>query len=172
MDFEDIVRPYISILFRIAYTYVKDSHAAEDIVQDVLIKAYERQTQFRGEANYETYLVKMTINRSYDYLRSWHYRQLVLTNKWSDLLNHSHTPENSLLTKEQNITVAELILRLQPKYREVLFFYYYLQYDVNEIAMLLKLSVNTVKTRLVRARKMLKNLTTKLEVDFNETEFN
>ena len=79
--FEQLVITYAEELLRLAFTYVKDKQIAEDIVQDVLMKAFEKQSDFRGEASYKTYLYRLTINRSYDYLRSWSYKNTVVTNK-------------------------------------------------------------------------------------------
>lgn len=72
-DFNEIARNNVDTLFRVAYTYVQNDQPAEDIVQDVFLKAFERKEQYRGEADYKTYLIRMTINRSHDMLRSWSY---------------------------------------------------------------------------------------------------
>ena len=66
-------------LLRLAYTYVKKHDVAEDLVQDVLLKAFEQREQFLGQSSYRTYLYRMTINRCYDYFRSWSYRNTIVT---------------------------------------------------------------------------------------------
>ena len=156
-DFNDIARMYVDDLFRIAYTYVQNAQLAEDIVQDVFLKAFERQEQFRGDSNYKTYLVRMTINRSKDILKSWPYRNFVLKNTVLNLLHFEQSAEDVVLSKNRHSEIAEKILTLKPKYREVLYFYYYHDYDVKALAKLLGISENTIKTRLVRARKQLKD---------------
>lgn len=171
MDFNEIARNHVDVLFRIAYTYVQSEQLAEDIVQDVFLKAFERQDQFRGEANYKTYLIKMTINRSHDMLRSWSYRNYVLSNTFTNILRFDKSAEETVLYENDNAELAKVILKLKPKYREVIFLYYYQDYDVNEIASLLYLSVNTVKTRLVRARAQLKENMKGEEVFTDDTLF-
>ncbi|WP_281272168.1 RNA polymerase sigma factor [Ureibacillus endophyticus] len=59
--FEELVETYAESLIQVAYSYVKNKQMAEDIVQDVFIKAFEKKSQFRGDSSYKTYLYKMTI---------------------------------------------------------------------------------------------------------------
>lgn len=154
MDIDEIASTYIEDLYKVAYTYVKNPQMAEDIVQDVLLKAYEKQDQFRGDANYKTYLIRMVINRSHDVLRSWSYRNHQLTNTFTQLFT-SHSTEDTVIQKNEEEQLAKYVLALKPKYREVIYLYYYLDYSVKEIASLLQTAENTVKTRLARARKQL-----------------
>lgn len=141
-------------LLRLAYTYVKNKQAAEDIVQDVLLKAFEKQLLFREEATYRTYLYRMTINRSYDYLRSWHYKNTTMGEKIQHLFGRS--TEQDIVTKSENRLLAQAVLSLPLKYREVIVLTYYLDYSSEEIGLLLNCSSATVRTRLARGRKKLK----------------
>ncbi|KOS60640.1 sigma-70 family RNA polymerase sigma factor [Lysinibacillus agricola] len=168
MDFDEVAREYMKDLFKIAYSYVKNVQLAEDIVQDVMIKAFERQEQFRGESNYKTYLIRMTINRSYDILRSWSYRNYQLTNTFTSFFNHSKSTEELAEERSSNKELYEHVFNLSIKYREVIYLYYYLDYSVKEIGVLLDLSENTVKTRLARGREKLKKLLKEEEAIFNE----
>ena len=61
--------------------YVGNKQTAEDIVQDVFLKAFVKQKVFRGESSYETYLYRMTINRCHDYFRNWSFKNLFYTNE-------------------------------------------------------------------------------------------
>ena len=97
----------------------------------------------------------MTINRCYDYFRSWSYRNTIVTEqitkfmKKPDLIQ-PHIKEESYL--------GHCLLSLPLKYREVLILYYYKDLSQDAIADLLSISVNTVKTRMVRGREKLKKL--------------
>lgn len=151
---QEIEKHYVSLL-KLAYTYVKNREMAQDIVQDVIEKALQSKSAFRGDASYKTYLVRMTINRSYDYLRNWRYKQLSLTTTIVQLL-HLETPEKKAIQSDENAALGLEILKLKPHYREVIVLYYYEDYSVNEIASILDVSENTVKTRLKRGRDQLK----------------
>lgn len=143
-------------LLRLAYTYAKNKQAAEDIVQDVLLKAFEKQTSFREEATYRTYLYRMTINRSYDYLRSWHYKNTFVGEKIQHLFGRSS--EQNVMRQSENHQLTQAVLTLPLKYREVIVFTYYLDYSSEEIGMLLNCSSATVRTRLARGSKKLKSV--------------
>ncbi|ATP41597.1 RNA polymerase subunit sigma-24 [Solibacillus sp. R5-41] len=156
MQLEQFVRMHGEELLRLAVTYVKNTQVAEDIVQDVLLKAFEQQQQFRGESTYRTYLYRMTINRSYDYLRSWSYKNTILTNKIQKIFRGTKSAEQQVIELTENARLGQAILQLPLKYREVIILYYYKEFNIEEIAQLLSKSSNTVKTRLRRGREKLK----------------
>ena len=159
---EEFIYKHGEELLRLAYTYVKKHDVAEDIVQDVLLKAFEQQDQFLGKSSYKTYLYRMTINRCYDYFRSWSYRNTLLTDGFSKITKKSSS------SNEDSTHVGECLLQLPIKYREVLILYYYKDFTQEEIASLLSVSVNTVKTRMVRGRERLKKL---LKEDISDGTF-
>ena len=160
---EDFIYKHGEELLRLAYTYVKKHDIAEDIVQDVLLKAFEQQDQFLGKASYKTYLYRMTINRCYDYFRSWSYRNTILTDGFSKIMK-----KQPFHSDEASTHVGECILQLPIKYREVLILYYYKDFTQEGISALLSISVNTVKTRMVRGRERLKKL---LKEEINDGTF-
>ena len=143
-------------LLRLAYTYVKKHDVAEDLVQDVLLKAFEQREQFLGHASYRTYLYRMTINRCYDYFRSWTYRNTIVTEQITKFIKKPDLFEQPDLEEESYL--GHCILSLPLKYREVLILYYYKDLSQEEIAELLSISINTVKTRMVRGRERLKKI--------------
>jgi len=155
-ELEKFISEHGEELLRLAYTYVKNKQAAEDIVQDVLLKAFEKEAVFRGDSTYRTYLYRMTINRSYDYLRSWHYKNTILGEKIQRFFGHS--TEHNLDKRSDNRLLAETVLALPVKYREVIVFTYYLGHSSEEIGTLLNCSSATVRTRLARGREKLKTM--------------
>lgn len=157
MQLEQFIREHGEELLRLAYTYVKNREAAEDVVQDVLLKAYEQREQFRGGSTYRTYLYRMTINRSYDYLRSWSYKNTVLTNKIQQIFQGTKSSEQQVIDLSENKRLGQAVFELPVKYREVIILYYYKELKIDEIAHLLSCTDNTVKTRLRRGREKLKS---------------
>lgn len=160
---KELENHYVTLL-KLAYTYVKNREMAEDIVQDVCERAIQRADDFRGDASYKTYFIRMTINRSYDYLRSWKYKQLSLTNTFVQLL-HLETPEQKAMQHDENAQLGLQILKLKPMYREVLVLYYYEDLSTAEIAQILEIPEATIRTRLKRGREQLKE---KLELKGGE----
>lgn len=150
--FKEIMETYSDYLLRIAYLYVKDWQVAEDIVQDTFLSYYVRFEQFEERASLKTYLVRIAINKCKDYLKSWKYRKLSLTNQFFGGKNdHAHAIE-----QQERLDIANAVLSLPITLREVTIHYYYEELSVLEVAELLSLSDNTVKTRLRRARHLLK----------------
>jgi len=154
MNIEEVVATYSDYLLRVAYLYVKNKATAEDVVQDVFISFYEKQDQFRGDANLKTYLVKMTVNKSHDYLRSWTNRRIMLFEKIKEK-SMSKTPEREMIEKTEKRELVEALFTLSISYREVLILYYYEEMSTVEIAKLLVCPESTIRTRLRRARKQL-----------------
>lgn len=154
LDIEEVIDEYGDYLLRVAYLYVKNEATAEDIVQDVFIASYEKQQQFKGEASYRTYLVKMTVNRCHDYFRSWKYKRVKLFENIVEI-SSDRTPERMLIKETEKRELVEALFTLSITYREVIVLYYYEEMSTVEIAKLLNCPESTVRTRLRRARKQL-----------------
>ncbi|MEV9641627.1 sigma-70 family RNA polymerase sigma factor [Mammaliicoccus sciuri] len=153
VDLEKVMDEYGEHLLKMACFYLRDRETAKDIVQEVFISFY-------GTANYEelgkirAYLTKLTVNRCKDYLRSWSFRHLQFGKDWIETIHNERDP---LILQEEKAEIAIAVLKLPIKYREIILFYYYEEYNMREVAQFLNLSENTVKTRMIKARKLLKN---------------
>ncbi|WP_141431169.1 sigma-70 family RNA polymerase sigma factor [Bacillus sp. 03113] len=143
---------------RLAFTYTKNKQLAEDIAQEVFIKCYKNLDSFRNESSYKTWIYRITVNLCKDKLRSWSFRNIILNDFFSKSRNTYVTPEALLVEKENKRMLSEKVMSLPVKYREVIILYYYEELSYNQIAELLQLSLQTVKSRLHRARLLLKNL--------------
>ncbi|KGR77962.1 sigma-70 family RNA polymerase sigma factor [Ureibacillus sinduriensis] len=154
-------------LKRIIYTYVKDIQKTEDIIQEVFIKFYKNLDRFEGRSSIKTYLYRITVNECKNYLKSWHYRKLEVT-EYVNVWKNRTSLEEEYIQREQNQNIAELVNSLPVKYREVLWLYYYVELSVSEIAVVINCTTNTVKTRLSRGRKLAK---LSIEESVGEYEF-
>ncbi|MCG7337060.1 sigma-70 family RNA polymerase sigma factor [Sporosarcina sp. ACRSM] len=139
-------------LLKMAFFYLRDREMAKDIVQDVFLSFYT-SSNYEERGTLRAYLTKMTVNRCKDHLRSWSFRNLLFTQDWVETI---HKQQDPLILKEERTELAITILKLPMKYREIIIFYYYEEYKIKEIAALLELSENTVKARMVKARKLLR----------------
>lgn len=148
---------YGELLIRLAYTYVKDVHVAEDIIQDVFLKVYEKGDKFRYESSFKTYIYRITINRCKDHLKSWSFRNIFFTDKRWSVEETNESAENMMIRFEEDYELGEEVLSLPIKYREVLILRYYQDYSVTEVSAILGISENTVNTRLRRAKERIKN---------------
>ncbi|MFC0525151.1 sigma-70 family RNA polymerase sigma factor [Pontibacillus salicampi] len=154
---DEIMKQYGDELVRLAYTYVKDGETARDLVQNTFMKCYEKSETFRGDASQKTWLYRITINQCKDYLRSWHHKK-VRTISYIQEKVSSTTPSAERVVVEQagNEEIQEVLFTLPKKYREIIYLYYYKSLKLEEIASVTDLEINTVKTRLRRARLKLR----------------
>ncbi|MGN7477836.1 sigma-70 family RNA polymerase sigma factor [Solibacillus silvestris] len=150
--FQETMHAYSDYLLRIAYLYVKDWQVAEDIVQDTFLSYYVKFEQFEERASLKTYLVRIVINKCKDYLKNWTYRKQQLTNRFFQ----AKKDPQKMLQQTERLDIAEAVLQLPIPLREVIIHYYYEELSVLEVAALLGISDNTVKTRMRRARQLLK----------------
>ena len=139
---------YGNIVLRLAYTYMRNLHDAEDVFQEVFIKLYEHMDGLQGGEHVKAWLIRVTVNVRKNKLKSFAYRKMDTYEEWS----HS-----SLVDGRSNFDVIEAVTSLPMKYREVIHLFYYEGYQTKEIAHLLKKRESTVRSLLARAREMLKN---------------
>lgn len=153
-------------LVRLAFSYVKDIGIAKDMVQNTFIKCYKNLDSFRFDAQIKTWLYRITINECKDYLKSWNYKKVQVRSILSET-TRSILPstEKAVIDKYTNEEIKDNIFSLPKMYREVIYLYYYDSLKTEEIADVLDIPVNTVKTRLRRAKQ-------KLESMIKEAEFN
>lgn len=146
---------YGNDIIRVAYSYLKQKHLAEDVTQDVFIKCYEKMDTFRNESSYKTWLIRITVNRCKDIFKSLSYKNLLVADFFSFKQNHS-SYEDQLFTNDEDHFLSQQVMNLPVKYREVIILFYYQELSIEEIADLIKSNPSTIKTRLQRGRLRLK----------------
>lgn len=153
---EWLMTEYGQSITRLAFTYTKQKQLSEDIAQEVFIKCYEHLDEFRHESSYKTWLYRITVNLCKDKLKSWTFRNIVFTDLFSTWTRTTESPEIKYIDIENNRYISEKIISLPIKYREVIILYYYEELSYNQISELLNLKLPTIKSRLHRARLLLK----------------
>lgn len=153
-----LMAEYGDVLVRLAFTYVRCRETAEDIVQEVFIKCYQKLDDFRGESSYKSWLYRITINTCKDYLKSWTFRNVKISNYITSLVKSQKSSETEYLIQEENYFISQCVISLPLKYREIIIFYYYEGLSINEISVLLNINQNTVKSRLLRGRDAVRKL--------------
>lgn len=160
--FEVIVRRYNQQLFRVVRGYLTSRQDAEDAMQSAYLKAFENLSQFRGEAKFSTWLVRIAINEALKILKS---RKGTVDFSVTDHQNNDQTdsgeefssPEAKVIEKDMNKHLEKAIDQLPPKYRSVLIMREIEQLSTSETAEVLEISRSNVKVRLHRAKKMLQD---------------
>ena len=144
--FTRYVKDFQPVVFRLAYSYVKNRADAEDITQEVFLKLYGSKESFEADENVKAWLIRVTANTAKNYLTSvWVKRKTPLT-------------EDIPLKNEKDYELLEALNRLNRNYRAVIYLHYYEGYSVAEISSMLDISESNVKARLKRGRDKLKTI--------------
>ena len=149
-----IMEEHTERLIRVAFYYTKELQTAEDMVQDVFIKFHQNLHKYQEQGELKAYLTRLTINRCKDYLKSWHVRKLEFQQKWAEQVEEKDL--SRFVRKDEETIISEAIMKLPIKHREVLVYYYFEEMTSLQIANLLQIPQSTVKTRLTRAKQLLK----------------
>ncbi|MBH5320345.1 sigma-70 family RNA polymerase sigma factor [Paenibacillus sp. GSMTC-2017] len=144
------------MVLRLALTHLGNLADAQDVCQEVFIKFFKRQPHFTSEEHEKAWILRVTINACKDVIRSpW--KKWFATVAEVPLSNHFST----------NTEVVSIVHKLPRKYRLVIHLHYYEGYKTAEIARILNINENTIRTQLKRAKELLKS---KLTGGFDDDE--
>jgi RNA polymerase sigma-70 factor, ECF subfamily len=167
-SFGPLVRRYQQRVFSLVYHLVRRRDEAEDLAQEIFIKAFRAIKTYNFQSSFVTWLSRIATNHCYDYLRHERasrvsfYWQMGEDSQREFESNAESQPEQALDHEEQTVLrdlVSKLLQRAPENDRRILILKELEDYSVEEIAEILDLKPTTVKVRLHRARKrMLEDL--------------
>lgn len=153
---EKLMNDYGSLVLRTAFFYLSDRHLAEDICQEVFIRAFKNWTKFRGDSNVKTWLIRITINVCRDKLGLKAFTSEEPTNPFLLHGKGQSSVEEEVMLRLKNTQILQYIMSLPLHYQEVLYLYYYLDFSTAEISTTTGTPEGTVRGRLHRSRQLLK----------------
>jgi RNA polymerase sigma-70 factor (ECF subfamily) len=169
LDFDALVAKYEKKIFNVIYRFLGDYEEATDLTQETFLSAFRHYDRFRGEAKVFTWLYQIARNlcinrvRQRDRQRSLKIESLDQTRDGDDdegltreVADWTHSPHQVLEEKELHQRILAAIESLPPDYKEVVLLREFQQMSYNEIVAATGLSLENVKTRLSRARAMLR----------------
>ena len=148
---EQLMNQYGTDVLRMCYLYMKDGALAEDAAQETFLKAYRKMDTLHDETKAKGWLMRIAGNVCKDQLRTGWFRKVdrrITPEALPDKRKEDPLPADSL---------SEAIMGLPVKAKEAIILHYYEGLSVAETAETLRLPENTVKSRLMRARKELRN---------------
>lgn len=165
--FYELLRPYESRVYAAAFAVLRNPADAEDAAQEAVLKAFAHIGQFRSEARFSTWLIQITINQARMRRRRDHANIMQPIGEHQDE-EGTHTPREfadwreipseSLERAEFRGLLFEALASLGDKYRETFVLRDVHHLSIEEVAETLGISRASVKTRLLRARMMLRDL--------------
>lgn len=152
-ELERYVRKYYKSVCTAAFCYLKNTSDADDVAQEVFLKLYTSGNSFESEEHIKAWLLRCAVNKSADLLRShWYRYSLPLESAMNKEYRDSYSEDDDMLLK--------MLGKLKPKIRIALYMHYYEGYSVEELAKILGISASSVRSRLMRGRKQLRELLT------------
>lgn len=167
--FYQLVRPYERRVYVMAFAILQNEADAEEVAQEAILKAYMHLEQFRGESRFSTWLTRVVINESRMRIRKDHADIMKPLDESKqpeadgdyvpqDFADWREIPSEELERKEVREHLMRALAALDKKYREVFVLRDMEQLSIAETARILGISNGAVKTRLLRARLMLRDL--------------
>lgn len=158
--YEILVKRYQNYVFTIVQKVISQREEAEEVAQDVFIKAYRTLRSFKGESKFSTWLYTIAYRTAIDYARKKKY-PISSIEREDGVLQIADTNSPMPNEKMQQSNLRELlnkqIKNLKPEAASVVTLHYLQEKSVKEIAEITGLSLSNVKVKLFRAREALKN---------------
>ena len=141
----EALKKYSDMVRRICFMYLRNYADVEDVFQEVFLKLLQSKVVFENDEHTKAWLCRIAINKCKDVCKSF-------------FRKHVFSIEDMEISFEDKVEsdVMVAVLSLPPKYKDVVYLFYYEQYTVPEIAKLLKQKENTIYSNLHRARELLK----------------
>lgn len=165
--FYELVRPYERRVYAAALAILRNEADAEDVAQEAMLKGLANIRQFRAESKFSTWLIQITVNEALMRRRKERSSMKESIDEGRDdegeymprdFADWREIPSEVLERKEVRRKLADALATLDRKYREVFVLRDMEQLNIQETAEALGISVASVKTRLLRARLMLRDL--------------
>ena len=148
-DFNNVYNRNVETVYRICYMYLKNKVDSEDMTQNTFIKYMKNNPVFENEKHEKAWFIVTATNSCKNHFKTW----------W----NKNTTLEEDIVvtSTDKKDETLETILNLPTKYKQVIYMHYYEGYATKEIAQLLNIKESTIRTHLVKARQLLKDILTK-----------
>ncbi len=161
---EELLFAYEKRVYNISYRYMGNEADAYDMAQEALIKIYRRIKAFKGESSFSSWVYRITVNTCLDGLRKNKKNVVSLESALESGASYSDdkndTPEEAVLRLEDQSRVQEAIGILSADHKSVIVLRDINGLSYEEVALILSVSVGTVKSRICRARQKLKEILT------------
>lgn len=145
----DTVENYSDMMFRVAYNITCNREDAFDVCQDVFMKLMKNKNKIQSDAHLKAWLIRVTVNCAKNFKGQAYNRYTVPI----DDINGAKTDN-----LDDKLVLTACVQKLPEKYKTAIYLFYYENMSINEIAKVLDIGDNTVKTRLARGRDKLKKI--------------
>ncbi len=166
-EFTELINQHGKDIYGFCCRLTGNQHEAEDLYQDAFLKAFELMKQLDASYNPKSFILSIVIRLWKNKKRKYAWRQRIVTtvelNDGIDTeVDSSNSVVNQILLDEESIMVRNAVKKMDEKYKLIIYLYYTAELSIEEISKTLSIPLGTVKSRLFKARKIIKK---NLEVD-------
>lgn len=168
MNLQELYKKHGSAVYRLALHYVQNSEDAQEITQDVFVAVFEHMSDFRGEAQISTWIHRITINKSLDFLRHRKRKKrfasvfsIFTQNQEAIEIPHFDHPGILLESQEEMKIIFDAINQLPEQQKTALILMKLENLSQQEAAEIMKISTKAVESLISRAKQKLKELLAK-----------
>ena len=154
--FEQLFHKYQERVYSTAYRMMRDQEDAEDLTQEIFLRAYQRIGKFDFRAAFSTWLYRLAVNLCIDELRKRKRSANTMPLEEAELQADTNTPEDYVISSDREKRVWDAINSLKEKERAIIILRDIEGLSYKEIAQVFKCSLGRVKSRLHEARQKLK----------------
>ena len=167
MNFESIYLKHSSLVYNVALQYVQNKEDAEEIAQDVFIKVYDKHNSFKGDSALKTWIYRITINTSLDFIKAKNRKKRAAFKNSDDtaleFIGDFNHPGVLLENKENMAQLFNAINQLPENQRTVLLLLKVDDLTQKEVAEILDKSLKAIESIFQRAKTNLKKILTNAE---------
>ncbi len=162
--FDELVERYHGKIYGLTYNMTSNREDAEDLTQEVFIKAFEALPRFRGKSSFYTWLYRIAVNKTINYRKKRNrkralsldqFDQEIKTDEVYHALTTKGSPLRNMSLSELQIKLNEALQNLSEKHRTVVVMHDMQGIPHEEIAKVVGASVGTVRSRLFYARRQM-----------------
>jgi RNA polymerase sigma-70 factor, ECF subfamily len=157
----EIVRTYRKFVYATALRYVEDYDDADDVAQEVFIKALDSISKFKGDSSFKTWLYRITVNMSLNHTRKRKFKNIFSFGNVDndDLIkSDNNLPDLALENKEFEKNFVKLLGKLPDKQRETFALRYFDELPYEDISKMLGTSVGGLKANYHQAVKKISKM--------------
>ena len=164
----EIIKDYREGLIMYLMNIVSDIHTAEDLAEDTFVLLFTRKPRDKGKGSFKTWLYTIGRNLAIDWLRKQSRHAEVPLEEAAEISTEDDIVCSELIHEERKIMLYHSMAKLPHDYRQVLYLRYFEELENKEIAKIMRKSVRSIESLLLRARKQVKELLLKGGFQYEE----
>lgn len=162
--FQELIQIHQKNIFNLSLKMIGNYEDALELTQEVLIKLFKNLKKFKGDSKFSTWVYRITTNQCLDFLRKnskinnvTYVNDYESENKINEVKQDKYLPEDELIKKEENKVIQSALNHLNENHRIVIILRELNGYSYEEISKIIKEPIGTIKSRINRARIILRD---------------